>query len=56
MFDLNRLKPGCEAEIDEIEAELQCSLNEVSWLPNFYSIPPQIQIASSKAYQHGKVI
>ncbi|XP_057544790.1 uncharacterized protein LOC130823965 isoform X2 [Amaranthus tricolor] len=50
-----RLKPGCEAEIDEIEAELQCSLNEVSWLPNFYSIPPQIQIASSKAYQHGKV-
>ncbi|KAL2907119.1 putative ribosomal RNA small subunit methyltransferase B [Bienertia sinuspersici] len=50
-----RLKPGCEAEIEEIEAEFKCKLNEVVWLPSFYSLPPHVQIANSKAYQDGKV-
>ncbi|XP_021759788.1 uncharacterized protein LOC110724659 [Chenopodium quinoa] len=50
-----RLKPGCEAKIGEIEDELQCKLNEVGWLPSFYSLPPDVQIANSKAYQEGKV-
>ncbi|XP_021862224.1 uncharacterized protein [Spinacia oleracea] len=50
-----RLKPGREAKIDEIEAEFQCKLSEVGWLPSFYSLPTHVQIANSKAYQEGKV-
>ncbi|XP_048334898.2 uncharacterized protein LOC107424447 isoform X3 [Ziziphus jujuba] len=50
-----RLKPGCEAEIDEVEAEIKCKLERVSWLPGFYSLPPNIHIANSKAYQQGKI-
>lgn len=53
--DCNRLKPGREAKIDEIEAEFQCKLSEVGWLPSFYSLPTHVQIANSKAYQEGKV-
>jgi hypothetical protein len=41
--------------VTEIEAELKCDLTKVSWLPDFYAIPPETQIAGSKAYQQGKV-
>lgn len=50
-----RLKPGCEAYIQEVEGEMKCKLEKVSWLPGFYSLPPDIRIASSKAYQEGKI-
>uniref|UniRef100_A0A453S051 Uncharacterized protein n=1 Tax=Aegilops tauschii subsp. strangulata TaxID=200361 RepID=A0A453S051_AEGTS len=51
-----RLKPGMESSVvTEIESELKCDLMRVSWLPDFYAIPPEIQIAGSKAYQQGKV-
>ncbi|XVF18039.1 hypothetical protein REPUB_Repub10bG0177100 [Reevesia pubescens] len=50
-----RLKPGSEAEVEEIEAELKCKLEKVKWLPGFYSLPPDIQIANSKAYQDGQI-
>ncbi|XP_059641141.1 multisite-specific tRNA:(cytosine-C(5))-methyltransferase trm4b [Cornus florida] len=50
-----RLKPGCEAYLEEIEAEIKCKIEKVAWLPNFYSLPPDIQIAKSKAYQEGKM-
>ncbi|XP_062195528.1 rRNA (cytosine-C(5))-methyltransferase NOP2C-like isoform X2 [Phragmites australis] len=44
-----------ESQIAEIECELKCALEKVSWLPGFYAIPPEIQIAGSKAYQQGKI-
>ncbi|CAM0910900.1 unnamed protein product [Alopecurus aequalis] len=51
-----RLKPGMESRtVAEIESELKCNLRKVSWLPDFYAIPPEIQIAGSKAYQQGKI-
>uniref|UniRef100_A0ACD6AF71 Uncharacterized protein n=1 Tax=Avena sativa TaxID=4498 RepID=A0ACD6AF71_AVESA len=51
-----RLKPGTESRmVTEIEGELKCYLRKVSWLPDFYAIPPEIQIAGSKAYQQGKI-
>ena len=50
-----RLKPGCEAYIEEIEADIECKLEKVDWLPNFYSLPPHVQIANSKAYRQGMV-
>ncbi|KAI4962980.1 hypothetical protein ZWY2020_020564 [Hordeum vulgare] len=51
-----RLKPGTESRVvAEIECELKCDLRKVSWLPDFYAIPPEIQIAGSKAYQQGKI-
>ncbi|XP_051135062.1 rRNA (cytosine-C(5))-methyltransferase NOP2C [Andrographis paniculata] len=50
-----RLKPGCEDRISEIEAEINCELREVYWLPNFYCLPPDVGIASTKAYQEGQV-
>jgi hypothetical protein len=53
-FLIPRLKPGMESQITEIESELKCVLEKVSWLPGFYAIPPEIQIAGSKAYQQGK--
>ncbi|KAK9948414.1 hypothetical protein M0R45_003990 [Rubus argutus] len=50
-----RLKPGCEAQIEAIEAEIKCKLEKVEWLPGFYSLPPDIQIANSNAYREGKI-
>lgn len=50
-----RLKPGCEAHVQLVEAEMKCKLKKVGWLPGFYSLPPDIQIASSKAYREGKI-
>lgn len=51
-----RLKPGVESRmVSEIESELKCELRKVPWLPNFYAIPPEVQIAGSKAYQQGKI-
>ncbi|KAF3440309.1 hypothetical protein FNV43_RR18593 [Rhamnella rubrinervis] len=50
-----RLKPECEAELEEVEADIKCKLEKVDWLPGFYSLPPSIQIANSKAYQQGKI-
>ncbi|XP_076918816.1 uncharacterized protein LOC143579372 isoform X2 [Bidens hawaiensis] len=50
-----RLKPGCEEQIETIEADIKCKLEKVEWLPNFYSLPPDIQIASSISYQKGKI-
>ncbi|GKV41447.1 hypothetical protein SLEP1_g48982 [Rubroshorea leprosula] len=52
---LERLKPGYEARIQEIEAEINCKLEKVDWLPGFYALPPEVQIANSKAYQEGKI-
>jgi hypothetical protein len=54
-YSMERLKPGCEAYIQEVEADMECKLEKVGWLPGFYSLPPDIRIASSKAYQEGKV-
>ncbi|XP_052198072.1 rRNA (cytosine-C(5))-methyltransferase NOP2C [Diospyros lotus] len=50
-----RLKPGCEAYIEEIEVDIECKLEKVDWLPNFYSLPPHVQIANSKAYRQGMI-
>lgn len=50
-----RLKPGNEAFIGEIEAEIKCKLEKVDWLAGFHSLPPDIQIANSTAYQQGQV-
>lgn len=50
-----RLKPGCESQLMDIETELDCKLEEVDWLPGFFSFPPHIQIASTNAYQLGKI-
>lgn len=55
LFLFWRLKPGSEELIEEFEAEIGCKLERVSWLPDFYSLPPDIHIASSKAYREGKV-
>lgn len=54
-FFWERLKPGCEAYLEEVKAEMKCKIEKVDWLPGFYSLPPDIQIATSKAYQEGKV-
>ncbi|KAM1261596.1 hypothetical protein ACFX13_027556 [Malus domestica] len=50
-----RLKPGFEDRIEEIEAEIKCKLEEVEWLPGFYALPPDVQIANSNAYREGKI-
>lgn len=50
-----RLKPGCEVFLEGIEAEIKCKLQKVEWLLNFYSLPPHVQIANSKAYREGKI-
>ncbi|XP_062102712.1 rRNA (cytosine-C(5))-methyltransferase NOP2C isoform X2 [Humulus lupulus] len=50
-----RLKPGCESQLEEIEAEMDCKVEKVVWLPGFYSLPPNVQIANSKAYREGKI-
>ncbi|BBN13182.1 hypothetical protein Mp_6g01460 [Marchantia polymorpha subsp. ruderalis] len=52
----SKLKPqaGVE-EIEEIEKDLGVNLSALSWLPGFYSIPPEVQIAGSKSYQEGKI-
>ncbi|XP_047968920.1 uncharacterized protein LOC125212724 isoform X2 [Salvia hispanica] len=50
-----RLKPGCKLEKEEIEDEIKCRLEEVYWLPDFYFLPPDVRIASTKAYQEGKI-
>ncbi|XP_073008836.1 uncharacterized protein [Typha latifolia] len=50
-----RVKPGCESEFADIEHELRCKLEKVVWLPSFFAIPPQVQIAGSKAYRLGKI-
>ncbi|CAL4996459.1 unnamed protein product [Urochloa decumbens] len=44
-----------ESQIADVEGELKCGLEKVPWLPGFYAIPPEIQIAGSKAYQQGKI-
>ncbi|PNX60865.1 S-adenosyl-L-methionine-dependent methyltransferase domain-containing protein, partial [Trifolium pratense] len=49
-----RLKPGFEYCIEEVESEVKCKPEKLEWLLGFYSLPPNIQIASSKAYQEGK--
>lgn len=54
-FFRGRLKAGNEADLEEIEAEMKCKLEKVVWLHGFYSIPPDIKIANSKAYKEGKV-
>ncbi|XP_073279457.1 uncharacterized protein [Primulina huaijiensis] len=43
------------ARISEIEKEVKCKLREVSWLPNFYFLPPDVQVASTKTCQEGKI-
>ncbi|OIT33412.1 PREDICTED: uncharacterized protein LOC109206049 [Nicotiana attenuata] len=50
-----RLKPCYESFLEEIEADIRCKLERVCWLPNFYHLPPDVRIASSKAYQEGKI-
>ncbi|QCD82079.1 ribosomal RNA small subunit methyltransferase B [Vigna unguiculata] len=50
-----RLKPGCEACIEEVEAEVKCNLENLEWLPGFFSLPPHVQIAGSRAYREGKI-
>ncbi|KAJ0234381.1 S-adenosyl-L-methionine-dependent methyltransferases superfamily protein [Hirschfeldia incana] len=50
-----RLKPGFEDAVQEIESEINCKLEQLNWLPGFYSIPPHVHIARSKAYQQGKM-
>ncbi|GFP78758.1 multisite-specific tRNA:(cytosine-c(5))-methyltransferase trm4b [Phtheirospermum japonicum] len=50
-----RLKPGCKAQLPEIEAEMKCELKDVCWLPDFYYLPPDVRIASTMAYQEAKI-
>ncbi|KAL9327148.1 hypothetical protein ACSQ67_007793 [Phaseolus vulgaris] len=50
-----RVKPGCEACIEEVEAEVKCNLEKLEWLPGFFSLPPHVQIAGSRAYREGKI-
>ncbi|XP_068654604.1 uncharacterized protein [Aristolochia californica] len=50
-----RIKPGGESQIPEVEMEIKCKLENIVWLPGFFAIPAHIQIASSKAYQEGKI-
>ncbi|KZV46395.1 receptor-like protein kinase 4 isoform 1 [Dorcoceras hygrometricum] len=50
-----RLKPGCGTRVTEIEEEVKCKIRELSWLPNFYFLPPDVHIASTKGYQEGKI-
>ncbi|XP_020207428.1 probable 28S rRNA (cytosine-C(5))-methyltransferase [Cajanus cajan] len=50
-----RLKPGCDACIKEVETQLKCKLQRLQWLPAFYSLPPHVQIAASRAYKEGKI-
>ncbi|KAM6541520.1 hypothetical protein CsatB_005967 [Cannabis sativa] len=50
-----RLKPGCESQLEKIEAEMGCKVEKVFWLPGFYSLPPNVQIANSRAYREGKI-
>lgn len=49
------MKPGFEDVVQEIESEINCKMEQLNWLPGFYSIPPHVHIARSKAYQQGKV-
>ncbi|CAM6101416.1 unnamed protein product [Calypogeia fissa] len=42
-------------DVSEIEEELGVKLSPLSWLPGFYSIPREVQIAGTKAYQEGKI-
>lgn len=53
---LDRLKPGYEDYLEEIEDDIKCKVESLSWLPNFYRLPPDVRIASSKSYREGKVI
>ncbi|KAL3691890.1 hypothetical protein R1sor_005541 [Riccia sorocarpa] len=50
-----RLKPGTEEDISSIEDDLGSELSKLSWLPGFYSLPSEVQIASSRSYQEGKI-
>ncbi|KAI4331385.1 hypothetical protein MLD38_029576 [Melastoma candidum] len=50
-----RVKPGCEGCIEELEAEINCKAVKVDWLPGFYSLPHDVQIAGTSAYQEGKI-
>ena len=54
-MSVGRLKPGFEDVVQEIESEINCKMEQLNWLPGFYSIPPHVHIARSKAYQQGKV-
>jgi hypothetical protein len=51
-----RLKKRLGSDLSEVEEELGVKLSPLFWLPGFYSIPPEIQIAGTKAYQEGKVL
>lgn len=53
---LHRVKPQAYSEIPAIEEELGLKLSPLAWLPNFFSLPPEAQIASTQAYQQGQVI
>ncbi|XP_031257593.1 uncharacterized protein LOC116115600 isoform X2 [Pistacia vera] len=50
-----RLKEGSEADLEEIEAEVECKLEKVVWLDGFYGLPPYIKITKSRAYREGKL-
>ncbi|XP_048128582.1 rRNA (cytosine-C(5))-methyltransferase NOP2C isoform X2 [Rhodamnia argentea] len=50
-----RLKPGSESCLRELEGELACEPERVDWLPGFYSLPPRVHIAGTKAYREGKL-
>jgi len=39
-----------------MERELGSKLSPVGWLPNFFSLSPEAQIAGTQAYQDGKVL
>ncbi|XP_027771704.1 uncharacterized protein LOC107012311 isoform X2 [Solanum pennellii] len=49
------IKPGYEDLLEEIESDIRCKLERVCWLHNFYHLQPDVRIASSKAYQEGKM-
>lgn len=54
-LNLDRLKPGHEEHLEELEAEIDFKPERVAWLPDFFSLPSHIHIANSRAYQQGKV-
>ncbi|OWM68204.1 probable 28S rRNA (cytosine-C(5))-methyltransferase isoform X2 [Punica granatum] len=50
-----RVKPGNEACLQELEAEIKSKPLKVEWLPEFYSLPNDVQIANTSLYKQGQI-
>ncbi|KAK4791236.1 hypothetical protein SAY86_031649 [Trapa natans] len=50
-----RVKPGNEACLQELEAEIKSKPLKLEWLTGFYSLPNNVQIANTRLYKHGLI-